>query len=646
MQVALDQLQLPFKESSGALDRADLYQFVAQWRDRASPQPGIDARLYALLTTALVSDNGEPLFGIMFDLAGREGFAVAPLTTARYFGEHEPDLVSTLQLRTFLHELLHALNRDHMDAAVMADGRLTLEAPTRCISEARQLQWSLLEQPLLALSPATIRFFQTAASRDVLPGPGNSPFEHRRASPSECDDARANALPAESRWQLALRRIRALLSIKTATAAQVPSSDSEGEHVQNQAPVQLSIQSIPATYPLGYPVAIRIVAHNTTTEALPLVGRLSPGYAMVLIEYRQSGEPRWRSLQPLTWFEPANDTEAMLEPDDRTEQTIPIYFGDDGWTFASPGAYEVRARLQADTPAEDVVSNIVTIRVSEPTVADDHAALQPLLDSQGQLSNEVGRLLSFGGRIGKPEDLIALEKNAEAYGHTALGSALRLTLLSQRLRRPIDPVTGERPAPDFSDAQDLIQDTCTDSGVAALTFELLQQQLDPLPSVFRDRAETAAAAWDGTNAAGTTSPTYSDPSLTPWGPSLHFCFNESKLRRPVSTSMADIARQLKRERAARVVLVGHGDHMGTCRFNDALALRRAQSVESALVAAGFDRRKIEIASLGERRPLDFATQTSARDLNRRVEVLIEPSLESESSARSWQPIMPRCATRP
>ncbi len=643
VQLSLDQLELPFKESSGALDRADLYQFVAQWRDRSPPSPGTDARLYALLTTALVSDNGEPLFGIMFDLAGREGFAVAPLTTARYFREREPELVSALQMRTFLHELLHALNRDHKDAVSMADGRLTLEAPTRCISDTQRRQWSLREPPLLALSPATIRFFQNAASRDVLPGVGNSPFEHRRISPTECDDARANSVlrPLESRWQFALRRIKSLLSVQAATAAQA--APGESEPVQDQPLVELNIQMQPAVYPLGYPVAMRIVARNTTTEPLPLEGRLGPGYAMVSVEYRLSGEPEWRSLQPLTFFEPANDAQAMLAPGERTEQTVPIYFGDDGWTFAAPGTYEIRARMQVDMPANDVTSNIAIIEVGEPTTTDDREALQPLLDSQGQLSNDVGRLLSFGGRIGKPYDLTPLEKTARDYGHTALGSALRLTLLSQRLRRPIDPLTGERPAPDFSAAHDLIQDTCTDSGVAALADELLQQQREPLPSVSRNRAETAAAAWDGTNAAGTTFGTYSDSSLIPWGSSLHFCFNESDLQRPVSISMASIARQLKRERAARIVLVGHGDHAGTCRFNDALALRRAQSVKNALVAAGIRSRLIEVTTLGERRPLDFASGAEAHELNRRVEILIEPSGAAALPAQSLHRIMPVCA---
>jgi outer membrane protein OmpA-like peptidoglycan-associated protein len=653
LNLTLDQLDLPFKESSGALDRADLYQFVSQWRDRQPVRGKADARMYALLVTSLVSDNGESLFGIMFDVTGREGFAVAPRTTLQLFGEREPDLVSALQLRTFAHELLHALNRDHLDAAQMSDGRLTLEAPTRCISEEHRRQWSLREPPLLALSPDTIRFFQSAASRDILPGIGNSPFQRRRASATECDDARANSAagPPKSRWQLGLVRIKNLLSLQAAAAAEGTPGEAENEEAQEedarQPAAELTIQALPSAYPLGYPIALRVVARNTGEEPLPIEGRLNPGYGMLHVEYQGVDESQWHVIEPLSWYEPTNDADAMLQPGARTEQTVPIYFGEDGWTFKTPGEYRVRARLQTGGSQDTAVSAPISIRLDELRTPDDREASKALLDADGGLDDAVGRLLVFGGRIGKPADLEPLEATAENYGHTALGGALRLTLLSQRLRRPIDPLTGERPPPDFGDARDLIQDTCTDSGIAALTHELLQQQLPSLPDAFKDRSETAATAWDGTTSSrGESISTYSNPALSQWGPSLHFCFNESELRNSVRTSISTLARRLKRERPQRIVLVGHGDHAGTCRFNDTLALRRAQAVKSALVASGVARRSIEVVSLGERRPLDFAASEAAHGLNRRVEILIERRQDARAVPDEPQRrIMPACPAR-
>lgn len=632
---SIDQVGLPYDPASGPLDRADLFQLVNAWRNRAAQ--GVDATLYALFVNSLIADNGEELFGIMFDTTDREGFAVAPRTTERFFGEHEPALIATLQLRTFTHELLHALNRHHLDAAQTNDGRLTLEAPTRCISEKQPRGWSLREPPLMALSPQTIRFFQTASARDVLPGRENSPFTNRRASPTECEDARAQVIDAraDSRWALAARRLRMLFWLPTAEAAE---PESESTISPPTAAIRLQAQTAP--YPLGYPIAVRVMVDNTGEETLPLVGRLNPRYGMLLIEHRQVGSEDWQALQPMSFFEPTNDENAQLPPGARTEETVPIYYGDDGWTFDAAGDYEIRARLQLGASVADIVSVPVNISIIAPSTDDDREALQPLLDADGRLAKDIGRFLYFGGRIGERRDIEPLEQAAEKFGHTAVGGAMRLTLLSQRLRSPIDPTTGVRPAPDFEDARKLIEDTCTDSGVAAMTEALLEQRPETLPTALRTRAETDAAAWDGITLTRTSVPTYSDPTLKRVGPSVHFCFNEAELHRPARSALSKLARELRRVRPSRIVVMGHSDSAGTCRYNDSLALRRARAVQRALISSGLNRIPITVASMGERRPMSFASAAEAQQLNRRVEILVEGEMEPHAG----DPILPRCST--
>jgi outer membrane protein OmpA-like peptidoglycan-associated protein len=632
---AIDQIGLPYAAESGPLDRADLFQLVTAWRSNSTK--GKDATLYALLVYGLIADNGEELFGMMFDTAGREGFAVAPRTTERFYREHAPRHIPTLQLRTFAHELLHALNRDHADAVQTPDGRLTLEAPTRCISQKQQRGWSLIEPPLMELSPHTIRFFQTAAPRDVLPGPENSPFTRRQASPTECDDARAQtARPGENtRWAIAVRRLKTLLFLRSAQAA----SDS-----QSRTPfAQIRLQAQSAAYPLGYPIAVRVMVDNSGADALPIVGRLSPRYGMLMIEYRAAGAEDWRVVEPMSLFEPTNNEDALLHPGARAEETVPIYYGQEGWTFEAAGEYEVRARLQLGPSAREVISEPLQISVTAPTTAEDRDALQPLLDADGHLSNDIGRLLYFGGRIGEREDMEPLEEVAEKYGHTALGGAMRLTLLSQRLRRPIDPMTGMRPPPDLEQARELVDDTCTDSGVAAMTSDVLEQRQSALPPSLQARAETNAAAWEGTTSAKAAFATYSDPLLELRGPSLHFCFNEAQLRRPVRDAVSKFARHLRKDRPSRIVLVGHSDAVGTCRFNEELALRRAREVQRALVSAGLRRIPMEVVSIGERRPLSFAAANDAQQLNRRVEILVEGAVEHDANVGN---IIPKCPALP
>lgn len=628
--VVPDDNTLPYAPESGPLDRADLYQYALAWRNLAPPSR-TDAQVYALIAPSIISDRGERLFGIMFDSAGREGIAVAPLQTVRTFEQYDSDSIPLLQLRTFVHEMLHALNRQHLDAAQMPDGRITLEAPTRCIMRQDGSAWRLAERPLMALSPGTIQFFQTAEPRDVLPGGGNTPFESLRGSATECADARSNVYEHSfaSRWEFAKRRLFQIFGIASAEAQDIGEEDTVEE--APELALHLRIEAQQAAYPLGYPIAIRLMVRNDSEQTLPLKGRLAPAYGIVQVEYRFEGASEWRAFQPLAWFEPADNEEAMLEPGESTEQTAPIYFGEDRWTFPDPGTYELRAILKASENAEDAVSNVIDLRVAAPETELERTVLQPLLDEAGMLDAEVGRWLTFGGRFGDAQTQAAVVRAIEEHPDTALGSALRLTLASQKLRPPIDPRTGERPQPDFEAANALLQDTCTDSGVAALKHELLTRSDDELPSMLTSRLQSTAQAWDGITASDETIPTYSDETLDIADESLHFCRYDTMLRGEPRAHALRLAQALKREQPKRIVLVGHTDATGTCPSNDALGLRRAESVKQLLADAGIASARIQTVSLGERRPLDFGMTDEARELNRRVEILIERETKEETA---------------
>jgi outer membrane protein OmpA-like peptidoglycan-associated protein len=365
---------------------------------------------------------------------------------------------------------------------------------------------------------------------------------------------------------------------------------------------------------------------------------------MVWFEVRGSDDSPWQVLKPLAWFEPADDEAAMLPPGEQTDETVPIYFGDSGWTFTEAGEYQVRARLQTGDDDPEIISAETTLKVAAPDTDDERAVLQPLLDDEQRLDPGVGRLLTLGGRIGAEDAIEPLQAAVEKFGHTALGSALRLTLISQRLRPAIDPRTGTRPTPDLSGARELLEDTCTDSGIAALKHELLQRHANSMPAAMSDDINTSAAAWDGVMATpGETVATYSDPSLRAWGPSLHFCFNEASLRGPTRAAVTRIARQLRSKQPRRLVIVGHGDAEGTCRYNDKLALRRADAVRRALISAGARKVVIQTASLGERRPLDFSSTATAHNLNRRVDILVETDADPTPAAAEH--VLPRCPAR-
>jgi outer membrane protein OmpA-like peptidoglycan-associated protein len=201
---------------------------------------------------------------------------------------------------------------------------------------------------------------------------------------------------------------------------------------------------------------------------------------------------------------------------------------------------------------------------------------------------------------------------------------MQLTRASGLLRKPIDPKTGKRPPPDLAGARELLADSCSDSGVAALRRQLLDFHEDttgsqPAPSM----EEPLEAAWEGSVPKGSPQiATYSDASLQVAPLIFHFCAEETDLRAGAVDSAVKLGRELRRLKSQRIVLAGHSDRSGTCRSNDAAAMRRAEAVRTALVRSGLDRRRIDIVSLGKRRPKDFSSLAEADALNRRVEVLV------------------------
>jgi len=641
VQVHPTQNSLPLAAASGKLDHTDLYRFARVWRS-LEPVNGVDAQLYAMLAPNIVSESGEDLFGVMFDTANREGFAVAPAELAKRFDRNGSDQVPVLQLRTFLHELLHALNRRHSDAAQMPGNRLTIEAPTKCIAgNTHQRDWTLREPPLLALSPSTILFFQSAPRAEVLPGERNAPFLSGRIATEDCEDARAIVVedPATSRWRFALKRLKSLLTLPVAAAAtEEPEQQEQDQDSAQPMSVQLRLQALDTPYPFGYPVAVRVTALNTGARELPLVGRLLPGYGLVRIETRRAGDEEWAPLQPGASYEPIDDDEAMLAAGQRTEQTVPIFFQfqNEGWTFPEPGEYQVRARLRLSDDQDEVVTDLIKLVIEAPRTKRDRAALRLLLDENGKLRIDLGRVLA--GRHADDGDETAatiLTRLTAEHGDTALGAAYRLSRAAQMLRRPINPLTGERPPPDTEGAKRLLAGSCTDSGVAALRRQLVEFHLSafgvaPEP-VARTPVKTAPVeiAWEG-NVPRRKPPlaTYSDPALTVARRTFQFCYNEAQLRDDAAISAENFADDLRRLNPKRVIVVGHADHEGVCSYNDGLALRRAEAMRKVLVAAGIRGSRIQVAGLGERRPRDFAATPAVDALNRRVEVLLPPEIEA------------------
>lgn len=91
---------------------------------------------------------------------------------------------------------------------------------------------------------------------------------------------------------------------------------------------------------------------------------------------------------------------------------------------------------------------------------------------------------------------------------------------------------------------------------------------------------------------------------------------------PESRPLLDqVIAEVSRRAAAEIVVIGHTDRVGTEADNDALALKRAETVRSALLAAGVSAR-IDVAGRGEREPLVATADGVDEPRNRRVEISV------------------------
>jgi len=70
-----------------------------------------------------------------------------------------------------------------------------------------------------------------------------------------------------------------------------------------------------------------------------------------------------------------------------------------------------------------------------------------------------------------------------------------------------------------------------------------------------------------------------------------------------------------------VVLEGHADERGSREYNIALGEKRAKAVKQIMTLQGVAENQIQVISFGEERPVALGHDSSAWNLNRRVEIL-------------------------
>jgi outer membrane protein OmpA-like peptidoglycan-associated protein len=104
---------------------------------------------------------------------------------------------------------------------------------------------------------------------------------------------------------------------------------------------------------------------------------------------------------------------------------------------------------------------------------------------------------------------------------------------------------------------------------------------------------------------------------------VNFDFDKSTLRPDAIPTLDEAARALQAESGLQVSVEGHTDSRGTDAYNDALSLRRANTVRRYLADHGVDAGRLSVVGHGESKPVASNDTDDGRAQNRRVELLVK-----------------------
>ncbi len=104
---------------------------------------------------------------------------------------------------------------------------------------------------------------------------------------------------------------------------------------------------------------------------------------------------------------------------------------------------------------------------------------------------------------------------------------------------------------------------------------------------------------------------------------VHFAIDKAELLPTAMPKLQEILDSIHHLHPQTVVVEGHTDSTAGLDYNQALSIRRAESVKAYLVNAGIDAAIIRIEGHGETQPISSNATKTGRQQNRRVEVTLQ-----------------------
>jgi len=110
---------------------------------------------------------------------------------------------------------------------------------------------------------------------------------------------------------------------------------------------------------------------------------------------------------------------------------------------------------------------------------------------------------------------------------------------------------------------------------------------------------------------------------------VSFDFDSSEIKYNFADSLNKLSSIIAKYDKTVVHVVGHTDSVGSDSYNQQLSERRARAVGEYLVSRGVDPARIHMEGRGEREPRASNETAAGRQLNRRVEIFLNPIVEGE-----------------
>jgi outer membrane protein OmpA-like peptidoglycan-associated protein len=103
---------------------------------------------------------------------------------------------------------------------------------------------------------------------------------------------------------------------------------------------------------------------------------------------------------------------------------------------------------------------------------------------------------------------------------------------------------------------------------------------------------------------------------------LYFVIGKDELTPESKSTMDQIKADLRQRPFPEITVIGHTDRVGGAAYNDALSLKRAESMRQLLVQAGISSELIAVAGRGSREMVVQTEEGVSESRNRRVEISV------------------------